>query len=220
MFRTLRPFLFALAAALALAIAPAGLAPAAALAQDHDTHAAHDDHAGGHAAASPTVIPPPQEGVAPLVTALVVFGIVFFVLNRAVWPKIVSGLRDREEKIRAEIAAAEAARKQAKDALEMYERSLADARAESQRMLEQTKAQQQALAAELRTKAEAELVELKERARRDIETAKRNAIIEIQDQAVALGIAAAGRILQRQITPQDQQRILDETLEALQSAGR
>ncbi|NBW89583.1 MAG: hypothetical protein EBR51_06680 [Gammaproteobacteria bacterium] len=51
--------------------------------------------------------------------------------------------------IREEIESAEMARKQAKDALEQYQQSLAQARAEAQKMLETTKAQQTALAAEL-----------------------------------------------------------------------
>ena len=46
----------------------------------------------------------------PLVTAMVVFGIAFWVLSTKVWPRITQGLDDRDRKIREEIQAAEDAR--------------------------------------------------------------------------------------------------------------
>src|SRR5262245_15638973 len=95
-------------------------APLVALAQEHA--------AEGHEAVGAR--PSPKPGIASAVTALVVFALVFAVLAVKVWPVIVRALDERAEKIRSEIAAAEAARKQAKDALEQYERSLAGARAE------------------------------------------------------------------------------------------
>src|ERR1044071_5193507 len=102
-----------------------------------------------------------NQGIASAITAILVFALVLAVLATKVWPVITKALDERAEKIKSEIAAAEAARKQAKDALEQYERSLADARAEAQRMLEKTKAQQQALADELKAKADVELNAMK-----------------------------------------------------------
>lgn len=219
----LRPLLAAAAFGLAIAAAPTptfaqqGAHEAPAGTVEHAAEQAHDDHgAAGHGEKA-GVLPTVEQGIVPSIVALVVFGLVFAILATQVWPKINAGLEDRSRKIREEIAAAEAARKQAKDALEQYERSLADARAEAQAMLEQTKQQQQALAAELKAQADAELGQLRERARRDIEAAKRAALSEIQSKAVDLGIIAAGKVLQRQLTPQDQQRILEESLGELQS---
>src|SRR5690606_27910473 len=105
-------------------------------------HAADDAH--GHATLSPT--PSPSEGLVTGITAIVVFLIVFGILSFKVWPLISKGLDERTEKIRSEIEAAEMAQKQAKAALEQYEKNLADARAEAQRMLSEAVAQQQALA--------------------------------------------------------------------------
>ena len=89
-----------------------------------------------------------------MLVAIGVFAVVFVILAKAVWPKILGGLKDRENKIREEIEGAELARQQAKDALEQYQQSLAQARAEAQKMIETTKAQQATLAAELRAKAD------------------------------------------------------------------
>jgi len=132
-----------------------------------------------------------EQGTASAVTALVVFAVVFAVLAVKVWPVIGRGLDERADKIKGEIAAAEAARQQAKDALAQYEKSLADARAEAQAMLEKTKQQQTALADELKAKSEAELSAMKDRARKDIEAAKRAAISEMKSKLSAQPIEAS-----------------------------
>lgn len=162
-------------------------------------------------------IPPALQGIAPAITTLLVFAIVFFVLYAKVWPKITQGLDERATKIREEIAAAEAARKQAKDALDEYERSLSQARVEAQKMLEDTKAQQTELASQLRSKAEAELNAMRERAKRDIESAKRAALNEIYSESVALATAIASKILQREINAGDQSKLVEESLAELAS---
>ena len=171
-------------------------------------HAA-DGHGGEH---PPAVIPPVKQGIASAITALIVFALVLFVGYVKIWPVITKGLDERSAKIREEIAMAEAARKQARDALDEYEKSLADARAESQRMLEDTKAQQSELAAQLRAKADAELNAMRERAKRDIESAKRTALNEIYAESVTLASTMAAKILQREISVQDQQNLVNESL--------
>ncbi len=184
-----------------------------------DTHAAPVDHADDHAEEGHSVSPIAgvKEGLAQAITTLIAFAIVFFVLYAKVWPKISAGLDERAGKIREEIAAAEAARKQAKDALDEYERSLSQARAEAQKMLEDTKTQQIELAAQLRAKADAEMNQLRERAKRDIESAKRAALNEIYSESVTLATAIASKILRREINPGDQSRLVEESLAELAS---
>lgn len=158
-----------------------------------------------------------QQGLWTAVTALIVFAIVFAVLAVKVWPVITRALDERANKIRSEIEAAEQARQQARDALEQYQRSLAEARAESKKMLDDTKAQQQALAADLRAKADAELTQMRDRARRDIDAAKRAAISEIYTTSANLAADMAGKILQREWSAGDQQRMVENSLRELQT---
>jgi F-type H+-transporting ATPase subunit b len=161
-----------------------------------------------------------KAGLFTAVTALVVFCLVFAVLATKVWPVISKALDERAGKIREEIEAAEMARQQAKDALEQYQQSLAQARAEAQKMIESTKAQQAALAAELRSKADAELSAMRERAMRDIETAKRAAVSEIYNMGTTLAVAVASKVLRRSVTSDDTQRLVEESLQQLQTAGK
>lgn len=176
----------------------------------HDAHAGHEE-----VGAIPTV----KQGLVTGITAVVVFLLVFAVLAAKVWPAITKGLDERAAKIRSEIEAAEAARKQAKDALASYERSLSEARAEAQQMLDRAKADQQKLTAELKAKADTELNAMKERAKREIDSAKRAAVAEIYAESANLATSIASKILGREVNAGDQQRLVNEAVAEL-AAGR
>lgn len=193
-------------AALALAVA----APLAQAAEDH-AHGAHE---------LVEAMPTAKQGLATGITALVVFALTAAFLGAFVWPKIAGGLKDREDKIRNSIEEAELAQEQAKAALEQYERNLAQARAEAQKMLDDAKTQQQQIAAELKAKAEVELNGMREKAKRDIEAAKASAVIELNGYAASLATDMARKILKREVSGGDQQRLISESLAEMQTAGR
>ncbi len=211
---------------LALVLALASMSAVAAPDTGHgDAAASHVDdaaHGGGHgdshgAAASPLATP--KEGFWTGVTAIVLFLIVFGLLSTMVWPKIVSGLDERNEKIKGEIAAAEDARLQAKEALNEYEKNLAEARAQAQQMLEETKATQNELAAQLKSRAEVELTEMREKAKADIDAAKKQALNELYSESVNLATVMAGKILKREVSINDEQRLMEESLAELKTVN-
>lgn len=177
--------------------------------QEDDAHGAAASHEKGE------LLPTIKQGLAAMITAFIVFGLVFFILKSKAWPIIAGGLDERDDKIRAEINAAEKARQDAKDALFEYEKSLNEARAESKKILDETKAYQQQLAADLKAKADIELNSMKERARRDIEAAQKTAITQIYSEATALSTLMAGKILKRAVTEADSSRLLEESLAEL-----
>ena len=156
----------------------------------------------------------------PGVTALVVFLIAFGILAWKVWPTITQALDEREAKIRYEIESAEQARQQARAALAEYERNLASAREEANAMIAKAKTDAKAVADELRSRNEAELTEMKQRATREIESAKHAAISSLYSEASNLAVTIAGKILEREISPSDQKRMIDESLHQLAKAGK
>ncbi len=153
----------------------------------------------------------------PAVTTLVVFLVAFGFLYIKVWPKIIKALDDRERKIREDIEAAETAREQARAALGAYEEELAGARKEASKIIAKAKVDAKAVAEQLRTRNETDLAEMRDRATRELENAKRTALAELHGEAANLAAEIAGKILQRQITAQDQQRLIDESLRELTS---
>ncbi|MFG0256443.1 MAG: F0F1 ATP synthase subunit B [Phycisphaerales bacterium JB043] len=162
---------------------------------------------------------PMQFSWVPFVSALIVFGAALFVLNKTAWPKILSGLEERENKIRDEISNAEQARRDAESALAEYQKSLAEARTEAGKIIEQAKIDQQRVASELKAKTENELNQMRESAKRDIEHAKKQAVSEIYDHMSSLATDVASKILDKELTAADQQKLVEESLEQLQPVG-
>lgn len=171
------------------------------------------------AADTPSVVGSPIQGILPAIMAVIVFGVAMLILCTQIWPRITKALDQRNDKIREEIAAAEEARRQAREALKEYEDNLAQARAEAQQMLDNAKQQQQQLAAELRAKADAELQQMRERATRDIDAAKRAALSEIYAHTATLATEVARKILAREVSADDQERLVQESLQELQSVS-
>jgi F-type H+-transporting ATPase subunit b len=168
--------------------------------------------ASGAAGATQDVIAAKKQGVFAGITAVVLFLVVFGILAVFAWPKIVKGLDDRENKIRSEIEAAEAARQQASMALEQYQKSLAEARSEAQKMIDAAKAQMNSQINEMKAKAEVDAANLKAKALADIEAAKKQALADIYSQSSSLATQVAGKILRREVSGQDTQRFVDEAL--------
>jgi len=207
---------------LLLVLLVCGLTPTVRAQDGHEPPASgalEAEHAGGADHEVVGAIPTVKQGLITAITSIVVFGIVLAILGTTVWPRIVKGLDERSAKIREEIASAEAARQQAKDALEEYEQNLAQARAEAQKMLDQARVEQQKLGVQLRQQTDKEIAELRTRAMRDIESAKKSAVSDLYAEAATLATTIAGRVLQREINPDDQRRLVDESLRELRESG-
>lgn len=156
----------------------------------------------------------------PAITTFVVFGVAFAILAVKVWPTVAKGLDDRNNKIVGEIKAAEDARAAAKAAQAEFEKQLASAREESANMIRQARADAQRIADELKARNEQELAERVARANADIEAARKAAVAELQAQSAMLATDIAARILKRQVTEQDNQRLVQESLAELASGRR
>jgi F-type H+-transporting ATPase subunit b len=176
------------------------------LAQDDAAHGAEDV---AHAVQNAEVM---AMNWLPAVTALVVFLLAFGFLALKVWPMITKGLDDREQKIRGAIAEADAAKEAAEAALAEYRENLMAARKEASEMIAKARADAKTLGEQLRRQNEEDLSGMKQRATLDIDSAKQAAITQLHAEASALAAAIAGNILQREISVEDQQRLVEETL--------
>ncbi|MEI8196889.1 MAG: F0F1 ATP synthase subunit B [Phycisphaerae bacterium] len=158
------------------------------------------------------------KNISSYVFTILVFLVLLVILRVTAWKPILQGLKSREESIRDSIAAAGKARDEAaRTALELESR-IAEAQRQGAHALVQAKADALKLADGIKAQAETESAALKERALRDIEAAKQQAIAEINGHAADLGTAIARKILQRNVTVEDQQRLVDESLAQLQTS--
>lgn len=199
--------------------ADAGHAPA----EQHEPGAAHQGggataHEGGDHA-KPPLLPDPMARETQLhaLWVVIIFVVLLAVLYPTAWKQVLAGLKKREERIRKDIADAEAARARAEATLREYQAQLAAAENKVREMIGGAVAQGEKMAADIRAKAQKEAEETKGRATREIEAAGKQAVAEIYEKAAEISTAVAEKILRRNINAEDQRDLVRRSLEELQS---
>jgi F-type H+-transporting ATPase subunit b len=159
------------------------------------------------------------QGIITGVVTIVIFAILVAVLGKYAWAPILSGLKAREDKIRKDIADAEAARKSAQAQLDEYNRQLATAEQKVRDMLSQATRDAENLATQIRARAQQESEETKERAIKDIDAARDQALSDIYQQTADLATRVAEKIIRRNLNADDQRDLVNQSLQELQTVG-
>lgn len=168
--------------------------------------------AGGEGASNGNIF---TGDVGNIVWTLVVFLLVVFVLGKFAWGPILAGLKQREDFIHDSLAKAKEARDEAVAQLKQYEDRLANARAEASAIVEEGRRDADAVRRvnEAKAKEEAEL--MLQRAKREIGIAKETAIKELYTLSGRLATDIAAKIVQRELKPEDHERLIREAIDQL-----
>lgn len=150
-----------------------------------------------------------------IVWTLVVFLLVVFVLGKFAWGPILAGLKQREDFIHDALAQAKNARDEAANQLKLYEQKLADARAEASALVEEGRRDADAVRHAIEAKAKEDAEATLQRAKREIGIAKETAIKELYTLSGRLATEIAAKIVQRELKPEDHERLIRETLDQL-----
>jgi F-type H+-transporting ATPase subunit b len=146
---------------------------------------------------------------------LVVFGLVVFVLGKFAWGPILSGLQEREKFIRESLEAARRERQEAEGRLKAYTDQMNAARSEATAIVEEARRDADTVKRRIEEEAGAEARQIVERSRREIEIAKETALKELYTTSAKLTTELAGRILEREISPADHDRLIRESIARL-----
>lgn len=175
----------------------------------------------GAAQEQPDLVGTAKTRLVTAITTLVVFLLLVAVLGKYAWGPIAAGLQAREDKIRKEIADAEAARARAEATLKEYSAKLTAAEAQIRDMIAKAQQDAEGVATGITLKAQEAAQEIKERATKEIEGSKNAAMAELHEHAAELATTVASKILRRQITENDQRELVRSSLDELASvAGR
>lgn len=145
-----------------------------------------------------------------IIWGAVAFLVVFFLLGRFALPAIQKGLTAREDRIRADLEAAEAAKQEAEGLLEEYRAQLADARNEAARIIEEARQAADAMRREVQEGAEAEAAGARERAQGEIDHTVSQARSELQRQVADFAVQLAERIVERNLDRDAQMALVDQ----------
>ena len=162
---------------------------------------------------NPLVQPDPGLYIWTIVTFLILLAL----LARFAWRPLLDALEQRQEVIRKSLDDARQARQELEQVKSEAARLLSEARAEANGIVSRTRSDAAAFAEELKVKARADADALVKRAEKQIEMQTSRAMENIRRETVELSVAIASKILRRDISKEDNERLMQETLKEMQS---
>ena len=151
--------------------------------------------------------------------SIIIFLTLFFALKKFAWKPMIDGLHKREENIQSALDAAEKSRKEAMELHAQVDAKMRAAGGEAAKIVEAAHRSAQGVMEQKLAEAKAEIQRERERLRHEVEIAKDQALQEIWQQAVTLATAISGKVIRRNLTQDDHQRLLDESLAELKTSG-
>ncbi len=150
-----------------------------------------------------------------MIWVLVVFGISFLVLRKAVFPRIGEMLDRRAKAIDDSIDSAAKLREDAEQVLTEYRQRLAEARTQADEIVTRARQAGEAHQKESLETARQERERLLEQTRRDVEAETRRAIDEIRREVADLTVLATEKVTRKALSEDDQKRLVEEALSDL-----
>jgi len=138
-------------------------------------------------------------------------------LARFAWRPLLDALEQRQEVIRKSLDDARLARQELEQVKTEAAKLLSDARVEAGEIVSRTRSDAARFADEMKVKARADADALVKHAERQIEMQTKRAVETIRLEAVDLSVAIASKILRRDISKEDHERLFQETLKEMQS---
>ena len=149
---------------------------------------------------------------------IAVFLVLAWVLRKFAWRPLLEALDRRQDAIRKSLDEAKEARKEMARLNDESARLLAAARVEADAIISRTRADAARAAEEMKQKARTDAEHIVRNAEREIGLETARAVQKVRQEAVDLSVAIASKILQRNLSKEDNERLIAETLKGIQTA--
>jgi len=136
---------------------------------------------------------------ATLIAQIINFLILVAILSKVAYKPIMKALADRQERIESSIVQAEREKSEAEKLKREYQEQLALARSEAQNIVEKATRLAEVTKDEILTAARAEHAKLLKEAQEEINRERQRALSELRGEVVALSMAAASKIIEKNL---------------------
>ena len=165
---------------------------------------------------NPLVQPDPGLYIWTIATFLVLLAL----LAKFAWRPLLDALEKRAEDIRTSLAQADKAKHELERLQAESARILADARVEADAIISRTRADASRAAEEMKVKARGDAEHIIRNAERQIELETSRALERIRHEAIDLSVAIASKLLRRNLTKEDNERLIAETFKEIETTRR
>ena len=149
---------------------------------------------------------------------IVTFVVLLLLLAKFAWRPLLEALERRQEAIRKSLDEARQAKQELGRLHEESARILAEARGEADAIISRTRADAARAGEELKQKARADAENIVKHAEREIQLETSRALQKVRQEAVDISIDIASKILQRNLSREDNERLIAETLQEIQTS--
>ena len=148
---------------------------------------------------------------------IVTFLLLLWAFNKLAWKPLKGIMKAREDTIRKSLEDARQAREEMQRLKNESAQILAGARADADTIIARTRDVASRFRDELKVKAQAEAATIVKNAEQRIEMETARALQQIRSEAVEFSVAIASKILQRNVSKEDNERLIEETFRQIQS---
>jgi len=160
---------------------------------------------------NPLVQPDPGLFIWTILTFLVLVGL----LAKFAWRPLLLALETRQETIRKSLDDAAKAKAELEQLNQQSAELMRQARVEADAIISGTRADAERLREELRQKARGEADGILKNAERQIQLETARAVQQIRHEAADLSVAIASKLIQRNLTKEDNEKLIDEALKQM-----
>lgn len=148
---------------------------------------------------------------------LVIFAVLYFILNKWVFPAVLGMVEAREKALAEAIEGAKRDRDEAARLLAEHRQSIENSRADAQKLIAEARGVAEKMRTDTLEKTRQEQQEMLERARRDIAAERDRAIAELRREAVDLAIRGASKVIEENLDSDKNRRLVEQFLSSLSS---
>jgi F-type H+-transporting ATPase subunit b len=148
---------------------------------------------------------------------IVTFLILVTLLARFAWRPLLQALDRRQAQIKQSLDDAQQAKQELERLQHESEQIIRQARAEAEQIVSNSRAYAEKLKDEIKTKARADAEVIVQNAERQIQTETRRALEQIRVEAADLSVMIASKLIQRNLTKEDNARLIEQALQQVES---
>jgi len=142
----------------------------------------------------------------------ITFFLVLAILAWKAWRPMIRALEKREERIRNALEAADKARHESEELTAKVREDIRQSRREAQQILADARTAAEKVRVDLEETAKKKADELVAKAQDQIEAEREHALREIRTTVVDLSISLAGKVIERNLTTEDNKKLVEESL--------
>ena len=144
------------------------------------------------------------------------FLVLLVLLAKFAWKPILQALESRQEMIRKSLDDAEQAKQDLEQVQQESAKIVAQARVEADAIVANSRTDGAKLREDLRQKARAEAGEIVKNAEQKIQQERDRALSQIREEAVDVSLMIASKLIQRNLSREDNETLIDDALKQIQ----